>query len=204
MINFSKDRLEAFSDGVIAVIITIMVLNIPLPDTFGRPEILNLLRSVLIFFISFVIVGYHWSNHHLVMTRLTEVSNRVLWKNLLFLFFLALIPIFTKWVILHSNEIVPVIGYDIVFLLVNISFFLLWSEAVQAGGGRKMPQDGRPFVSRYAWLLRWIIMLALVGAILVVSFFYPRLSLVFFMGFPVAVSLSNLLIERTENDRRQR
>lgn len=89
MIEFSKNRLETFSDGVIAIIITIMVLNIPLPDTFGFPEIAGLLRSILIFFVSFCIVGYFWSSHHFMLEQIPEVSNTLVWRNLLFLFFLG-------------------------------------------------------------------------------------------------------------------
>jgi uncharacterized membrane protein len=139
----------------------------------------------------------------MLMTHVSKVSNKLLWKNMLFLFFLALVPIFAKWVILHSNEVVPVIGYDIVFLLVNISFYFLWSDVIHSNGDRKMPQEDQAFGSRSRWLLRWIIMLAMIAVIIIVSLFYPRLSLLFFMGFPVIVSLSNLIFERTQNDRGQ-
>jgi uncharacterized membrane protein len=199
MIKFSKNRLETFCDGVIAVIITIMVLNIPLPDTFSFSAIMDLLKAVLIFFVSFFIVGNHWITHHIRMERISDISNKLIWRTLLFLFFLALMPILTKWVILHSNEVVPVIGYDIVFLLVNISSSWIWRDVAHREGYLNIPGRGETVSGRSLWL-RWAIGVGVVGAIIVLSLFYPSLSLIFFMGFPVVFSLFNLIFDRPERD----
>ena len=194
---FSKSRLETFSDGVIAIVITIMVLNIPLPDTFGLPEIIGLLKSILIFFVSFCIVGYFWSSHHFMLQQISEVSNTLVWRNLLFLFFLALIPIFTKWVMLHSSEVVPAIGYDIVFLLATASMFWIGSSTSVI---KKRREEFRT-LGGGSLLLRWLFLFAVVCAIIVLSFFFPRVSLVFFIGFPVVFSVFNLVFERTRDVR---
>ena len=197
MLKFSKNRLETFSDGVIAIIITIMVLNIPLPDAFGFLEIAGLLRSILIFFVSFCIVGYFWSSHHFMLEQISEVSNTLIWRNLLFLFFLALIPIFTKWVMLHSNEVVPAIGYDIVFLLANASIFWIGSSTTVY---KKRREEFRAFGGS-SLLRRWLLLFVVVCGIIVLSFFFPRVSLVFFIGFPVVFSVFNLVFERTRDYR---
>ncbi len=198
MMKFSKNRLETFCDGVIAVIITIMVLEIPLPNTFEFASIIDLLRSILIFFASFIIVGNYWTNHHVWMEQISEVSNKFIWRNLLFLFFLALMPIFTKWVILYSNEVVPVIGYDIVFLLVNASSYWIGSEAAKQEGGVNIQKRRQRFGGQSRWLPRWIIMAIIIGAIIILSLFYPDISIIFFIGLPVFFSLFNLIIERNE------
>ena len=194
---FSKSRLETFSDGVIAIVITIMVLNIPLPDTFGLPEIIGLLKSILIFFVSFCIVGYFWSSHHFMMEQISEVSSTLIWRNLLFLFFLALIPIFTKWVMLHSSEVVPAIGYDIVFLLATASMFWIGSSTPVY---KKRREEFRAFGGS-SLLRRWLLLFVVVCGIIVLSFFFPRVSLVFFIGFPVVFSIFNLVFERTRDVR---
>ena len=197
MIKFSKSRLETFSDGVIAIIITIMVLNIPLPDAFGFSEIVGLLRSILIFFVSFCIVGYFWNSHHFMLEQIPEVSNTFAWRNLLFLFFLALIPIFTEWVMLHSSEVIPAIGYDIVFLLATASMFWMGSSTT----AYKKRQEESKALGGGSLLLRWLVLFAVVCAIIVLSFFFPRVSLVFFIGFPVVFSIFNLVFERTRDER---
>ncbi len=194
---FSKSRLETFSDGVIAIVITIMVLNIPLPDTFSLPEIIGLLKSILIFFVSFCIVGYFWSSHHFMMEQISEVSSTLIWRNLLFLFFLALIPIFTKWVMLHSSEVVPAIGYDIVFLLATASMFWIGSSTPVY---KKRREEFRAFGGS-SLLRRWLLLFVVVCGIIVLSFFFPRVSLVFFIGFPVVFSIFNLVFERTRDVR---
>ena len=194
---FSKNRLETFSDGVIAIIITIMVLNIPLPDAFGFPEIAGLLRSILIFFVSFCIVGYFWSSHHFMLEQISEVSNTLVWRNLLFLFFLALIPIFTEWVMLHSSEVVPAIGYDIVFLLATASMFWIGSSTAVY----KKRREEFEALGSGSLLRRWLVLFGIVCAIIVLSFFFPRVSLVFFIGFPVVFSIFNLVFERTRDNR---
>lgn len=198
--KFSKSRLETFSDGVIAIIITIMVLNIPLPDQFDLAQILGLLKSIFIFFASFFIVGSHWSSHHIVFEKVQVVSNTLIWRNLLFLFSLSLIPIFTKWVMQHPAEVVPALGYDIVYLLVAVSYQFMWSSVV----GYKKPQGlNRVRQGGRARLLikRWGIMIIAFTATIALTFFYPRFSLIVFIGFPLVFSLLNLVFEREPGPR---
>lgn len=84
----------------------------------------------LFFFASFVIVGSFWSKHNFLMNSLEKVNSNIIWKNYLFLFFLSLIPVFTKWVLENPEELVPVFSYDILFLFVNSTFILLAKSAV--------------------------------------------------------------------------
>ncbi|MDF2942197.1 MAG: Integral rane protein [Herbinix sp.] len=205
MTKFSKSRLETFSDGVMAIIITIMVLDIPLPEIFGFKEIMRLLSSILIFFVSFFIVGSHWNKHHNLFDIIHDVSNKIIWRNFLFLFFLSLIPIFTKWVMQNPDEIVPIIGYDLLYLLVNISYKFIWSGIIHEKGNEdikneidQMKADGKFSV------LHFTIMIAFLIVIIIVLFSFPRISLILFIGFPVGSSLLNLLFENNRHTRDQR
>jgi uncharacterized membrane protein len=109
MIKFSKHRFEFFSDGVMAIIMTIMVLEIPLPENFDLEHTIGLLKSTLIFFVSFFIVGWFWNKHHHLIDYMEILTNKIIWRNLLFLFFVALIPKFTELIIEHSNNCIVVI-----------------------------------------------------------------------------------------------
>lgn len=204
MIKLSENRLEAFSDGVIAIIITIMVLNIPLPNTFGFNEIMGLLASIFVFFVSFFVVGSQWNKHHHLFDDIKEVSSKIIWRNFLYLFFLSLMPIFTKWVMQNPDEVVPAIGYDIVFFLVNISFQFMRNCVIKENDNDEMKKKIEKWKAeiKFPWLHVVIIVVAMV-AIIVLSFFYPRISLIFFIALPVISSLFNLISENDSNDRRR-
>jgi len=100
-----KSRMEAFTDGVIAVIITIMVLELKLPHEATWRALLANLPVFLSYVLSFVYVGIYWNNHHHMLQMVTHVSGRVLWANLFFLFWLSLFPFTTSWL----NESHPVL-----------------------------------------------------------------------------------------------
>jgi uncharacterized membrane protein len=201
----TKNRLETFSDGVIAIIITIMVLNIPLPDKFGFNDIMHLLGSILIFFVSFFIVGSQWNNHHILFARMQEVTNKIIWRNFLYLFFLSLMPIFTKWVIQHPDENVPAIAYDILFILVNVSYHLIRNCAIQDDGYKdfrkemeRIKEEGKASIRHF------IIMIIVMIGIVVLSLFYPRVSLIFFIAVPVVTSLLNLIFDNRKEIEKRR
>src|SRR5574341_1787403 len=94
----SKGRLEAFSDGVIAIIITIMVLELKVPHQADSVALYSLIPSLLSYMISFVFLGIYWNNHHHLLQAIKHVDGRVLWANLHLLFWLSLIPFVTAWV----------------------------------------------------------------------------------------------------------
>jgi uncharacterized membrane protein len=99
--DLNSSRLEAFSDGVIAVIITIMVLDLRVPSTreLGNADALHAdLKLILVYLLSFVQTGIYWVNHHYLIDDVEQVSHGILWANLAFLFTLSLIPFATKWV----------------------------------------------------------------------------------------------------------
>src|SRR5690348_4049348 len=95
--TMSKNRLEAFSDGVIAILITIMVLELTVPHGTGFEALQPLLPILLAYALSFVVVGIYWVNHHHMLHATERVNGRILWANLHLLFWLSLIPFATAW-----------------------------------------------------------------------------------------------------------
>ena len=130
-----KNRLEAFSDGVIAIIITIMVLELKPPQGTAIADLAQVLPAWLRYALSFVYVGIYWVNHHALLARVTKVDGAVLWANLHLLFWMSLIPYVTAWAGEHPLDSVPGALYGVVLLLCSISFMLL-SWRLELGAGR--------------------------------------------------------------------
>src|SRR5262245_11096413 len=112
----STERLEIFSDGVIAIIITIMVLELRPPEGSGFDELLPLLPNVLAYDLSFALVAIYWNNHHHLFTLVNRVDGAVMWSNLLLLFSLSLVPFATAWFGENPGALAPVIAYIVVQL----------------------------------------------------------------------------------------
>ena len=121
----SPARLEAFSDGVIAVIITIMVLELKTPHESGVAGLLHMLPTLGVYALSFSFTGIYWVNHHHLVERLKRVDHLILWSNLIFLFFLSLLPFFTNYLIEKGVQAFPVAIYGVSMLVTGMSFSLL-------------------------------------------------------------------------------
>ena len=121
----SKGRLEAFSDGVIAIIITITILLIDLPNGNDWPDLLGIMPLVVCYFISFVVVGVNWVNHHHLFQVCGQVDGKILWANLLYLFLLSFLPVTTGWVGKSQFAMIPVRVYVIMNLAGALSYCLL-------------------------------------------------------------------------------
>jgi len=121
----SKGRLEAFSDGVIAIIITIMVLELTVPHGADWEDLLPLAPTFFCYVLSFVFVGIYWNNHHHLLQAAKHVDGRVLWANMLLLFWLSLVPFATAWMGENDFSTAPVALYGVVLLGAAISFTIL-------------------------------------------------------------------------------
>lgn len=133
----NKNRLEAFSDGVIAIIITIMVLELKPPHGTAVTSLAEVLPGWLRYALSFVYVGIYWVNHHALLDRVAKVDGAALWANLHLLFWMSLIPYATAWAGENPMAPVPVALYGVVLLLCSISFILLsWRLDVDSGAAR--------------------------------------------------------------------
>jgi uncharacterized membrane protein len=120
-----KNRLEAFSDGVIAIIITIMVLELKVPHSADLHVLLPLWPVFLSYVLSFIYVGIYWNNHHHMLHLVHEVSGGVLWANLHLLFWLSLIPFVTAWMGENHFQTVPVAAYGVVLLMCAVAYTIL-------------------------------------------------------------------------------
>lgn len=121
----STSRLEAFSDGVIAVIITIMVLELKVPAQHGMAGFLSILPTLAVYFISFSFTAIYWVNHHHLVHRIEQCDQRVLYANLGFLFCLSLLPFFTSYVLEKESDSFSVALYAASMVVTGSSFLLL-------------------------------------------------------------------------------
>jgi uncharacterized membrane protein len=121
----SKGRLEAFSDGVIAILITIMVLELRPPEGTELADLARLTPKLLSYLLSFVFVAVYWNNHHHLLHVVERVDGRVLWANLHLLFWLSLIPFVTAWMGEHHAAPLTVAAYGVVMAASAVAYFLL-------------------------------------------------------------------------------
>ena len=129
-----KGRLEAFSDGVIAILITIMVLELHIPAGSSWHALGHDLPALLAYVLSFVYLGIYWNNHHHMLAAVSRVSGAVLWANLHLLFWLSLIPFCTAWMSEHRFPSIPTAVYGIVLLAAAIAFYILQTALLRAEG----------------------------------------------------------------------
>lgn len=121
----NKTRLEAFSDGVLAIIITIMILEIKVPAGSEFADLKPLIPKFLSYVLSFIYVGIYWNNHHYLIHSLSKVNGKILWANLHLLFWLSLIPVATGWMGEHNFAKASMTLYGAVLLLCSIAYFIL-------------------------------------------------------------------------------
>ncbi|MCC5656310.1 TMEM175 family protein [Nostoc sp. XA010] len=129
-----KGRLEAFSDGVIAIIITIMVLEIKVPHGFDLAALRPLIPVFLSYVLSFIFLGIYWNNHHHLLQAVRHVNGRILWANLHLLFWLSLIPFVTGWMGENNFAAMPVALYGVVLLLSALAYFILTRTLISHHG----------------------------------------------------------------------
>jgi TMEM175 potassium channel family protein len=130
----AKGRLEAFSDGVFAIIITIMVLEIKVPHGDGLEELEPMLPVFLSYVLSFVYIGIYWNNHHHMLHACTSVTGAMLWANLHLLFWLSLFPFATGWMGENHFAEAPTALYGVVLLMAAIAYYLLQQTIIRAQG----------------------------------------------------------------------
>ncbi|RAP57841.1 TMEM175 family protein [Oleiagrimonas sp. MCCC 1A03011] len=146
----NKGRLEAFSDGVLAIVITIMVLEMKAPHGTDLASLLPVLPAFLSYVLSFVYVGIYWNNHHHFLQAARHVSGSVLWANLHLLFWLSLFPFATAWMGENHFAAVPVALYGVVLLMAGLAWQPFQFTLIRANGGRD-GEMARMLLSRRDW-----------------------------------------------------
>jgi uncharacterized membrane protein len=130
----SNSRLEAFSDGVIAIIITIMVLELKVPHGDTVDALVPLVPIFLSYVLSFIYVGIYWNNHHHMLHACEAVTGPILWANLHLLFWLSLFPITTAWLGENHSSPAPSVLYGVVMLMAAIAYWILQQSLIAAQG----------------------------------------------------------------------
>lgn len=130
----NKGRLEAFSDGVLAIIITIMVLEIKVPHGEEFADLMPLVPVVLSYLLSFIYIGIYWNNHHHMMHTVKNVTGSILWANLHLLFWLSLVPFVTGWMGENHFSSNPMALYGFILLMSGIAYFILQGRIIKNQG----------------------------------------------------------------------
>jgi uncharacterized membrane protein len=151
----SKGRLEAFSDGVIAIIITIMVLEMKVPHGGRVEELVPLIPTFLSYVLSFAYVGIYWNNHHHLLHTCTAVTGAMLWANLHLLFWLSLLPFATGWMGENHFAAAPTVLYGAVLLMAALAYYLLEQAIMRAQGQDSILQQavGRDWKAKVSVVL---------------------------------------------------
>ena len=120
-----KGRVEAFSDGVLSIIITIMVLQFQAPKSIELSALVPIIPKFLSYLLSYIIIGIYWTNHHHLWKAVEEVNGSILWANLHLLFWLSLIPFVTSWIGENHLDSIPVALYGLVLWFTALAYFIL-------------------------------------------------------------------------------
>ncbi|MFN2137923.1 MAG: TMEM175 family protein [Candidatus Promineifilaceae bacterium] len=154
----SKNRMEAFSDGVLAIIITIMVLELAVPQEPTLDALLPVAPVFLSYVLSFIFLGIYWSNHHHLLQAVRTVDGRILWANLHLLFWLSLVPFTTAWMGENNFAALPVALYGANLLLAAIAYYLLTRTLIARQGddsvlARAVGRDVKGAISTLIYLV---------------------------------------------------
>ena len=172
-------RLEAFSDGVLAVIITIMALELKAPVEGTFRSLHERLPSLLIYILSFTFIGIYWNNHHHLLRAARRVTGGVMWANLHLLFWLSLIPVLTEWIGEHYQASAPAATYGLVCLGSAVAFVILTRTIIRADGSSSLVAEaiGRDVKGRAS--------LAIYAAATALAFVSPWISYALFVAVAV-------------------
>ena len=190
-----KGRLEAFSDGVLAIIITIMVLELKVPHGEEWSALTPLIPVFVSYVLSFAYLGIYWNNHHHMLKAAHHIDGRVLWANLHLLFWLSLTPFVTGWMGENHFAAIPVALYGIDLLAAAIAYFIL-ARTLIAVNGKDSPiavalgRDVKGKISPLIYL-----------AAIVSSFFYPPVAMALYFAVAIMWFVPDRRIERIVHEK---
>ena len=189
----TKNRLEAFSDGVLAIIVTIMVLEMKVPHTADLEALKPLFPIFLSYILSFVFVLIYWNNHHHLMHTVKQVDGRVLWANGHLLFWLSLLPFVSGWMGENHFASLPVLLYGIVALMSGVAYYILAQVLIKIHGKDSLlaiavGKDKKGVISVVLYLIA-------VGF----ACFYPMVSYALFVSVAIMWLIPDKRIEKVLN-----
>lgn len=168
-------RLEAFSDGVIAIIITVMVLGLRPPIDTDLISLIPVIPTFLAYIMSFSILGIYWNNHHHLLRAAKSINGNIMWANLHLLFWLSLIPFFTSWVGEHGNAAIPTAFYAGELLFCAVSYYILQLAIIHHQGEKS------PLKEKIGSDIKGKISLAFYTASIICAFINPWISYAIFV-----------------------
>jgi uncharacterized membrane protein len=191
----TKARLEAFSDGVVAILITIMVLELHVPHEPTWEAIQPLVPIFLTYVLSYIFLGIYWNNHHHMMHATDRINGKVLWANLHPLFWLSLIPFVTGWMGQNHFEALPTAAYGTVMLFAALAYYILAHTLLAAQGpdsrlARALGRDRKGQISNVLW-----------AAGIVLSFVSEWMAVAIYVGVALIWLVPDTRIERTPAER---
>lgn len=166
----STERLEAFSDGVLAVIITIMVLELRPPHGTELRSIVSALPGIATYALSFVFIGIYWNNHHHMLRASRGIDGRAMWANLNLLFWLSLVPFSTAWLAQNPRAVGPTAFYCLIFFLDGVAYYILQLTLSKVNG------KGTPFAKAVATDVKGNLSIAFYVVAIVAAFFSTIIS----------------------------
>jgi uncharacterized membrane protein len=191
----TKARLEAFSDGVIAIIITIMVLELKVPHESTLKALLEVLPTFISYVLSFTFVAIYWVNHHHVLHTLHKVHSSVMWANNVILFFLSLIPFTTAWMGEHPLQTWPVVLYAINLLFCGFAYTLLVKAIFH-----RTKENAALKVALQKGFVKGNVSVALYSVALICAFWAPVISMILFFVVAVMWVIPDQRIEKALED----
>ncbi len=188
-----KGRLEAFSDGVLAIIITIMVLELHVPAGADFASLRAVAPRLFTYALSFLFVAIYWNNHHHMLQVARQVNGKVLWANVHMLFWLSLTPWVTDWLGERPFEPLPVAAYGVVLLMSAISYFVLSRLLIALHG------EDSPFARALGGDLKGILSLVAYVLAIALAFVAPKASCALFVAVAIAWFVPDRRFERAHS-----
>jgi uncharacterized membrane protein len=172
----NKSRMEAFSDGVMAVLITVLVLELKVPHGGDWHALEPVLPVFFTYVLSFIFLGIYWSNHHHLLHMTTRVTGAILWANLHLLFWLSLVPFTTGWMGENAFAVVPTAAYGVVLFFAGIGYLILQTTIIAEQGreGKLAQALGRDVKGNLSG--------ALYAIAIAICFYRPAISLCIYVG----------------------
>ncbi len=192
----NKSRIEAFSDGVIAIIITIMVLEMKMPEGASLADLKGVLPVFLTYIFSFIMVGIYWNNHHHLFQAVHKVNGKILWANLALLFWLSLFPLATGWMGHNHFQEIPVALYGIILFMASVAFAVLVHQIINDKNTsvdliKAINKDKKGKLSSGLYIIA-----------IVLAFFYPMVSVAIYVIVAMIWLIPDRRIENTLNSQK--
>lgn len=185
----NKNRLEAFSDGVLAIILTIMVLELKVPHGDTLSDLMPLFPKFISYILSFIYVGIYWNNHHHLIHTVKDINAKIMWANLNLLFWLSLIPFVTAWVGENNFSKTPVALYGAALLMPAISYYLLTLAIINTHESDSLLSKaiGSDFKGK--------ISIVIYSLSILIAFFFPLVSCLLYLAVAIMWLIPDKRIE---------